>query len=37
MNGNHVFSNIFETIVDETCLCLESDRASLFIYDNETS
>ena len=36
MNVNYVFSNILETIVEEACHCLESDRASVFIYDQET-
>ena len=36
MNENRVLMEALEKIVEETCICLESDRASVFIYDGET-
>ncbi len=36
MNENRVLMEALEKIIEETCSCLESDRASVFIYDPET-
>lgn len=33
MNESRIFSEALENIVDETCHCLESDRASVFIFE----
>ena len=34
MNSSLVLSEALERIVDETCECLDCDRASVFIVDN---
>lgn len=36
MSESRVFNETLESIVNETCMCLESDRASVFIFDQES-
>ncbi|EAR87759.3 GAF domain protein (macronuclear) [Tetrahymena thermophila SB210] len=36
MNQSRIFSEALENIVEETCNCLESDRASVFIFEQES-
>lgn len=36
MNTSMVLNDALETIINETCDCLDCDRASVYIYDQES-
>lgn len=36
MSESRIFTETLESIVNETCTCLESDRASVFIFEAES-